>query len=923
MAMMSGFRRFFRRPTPEVRQDVDAELESHLEMKARELIDHGLEPEEARMEARRRFGNLASIRRQCIATQSRIARIAARTDWIGALLSDLRYAVRTLRKSPGFTAVVVLSLALGIGATSTIFSALNPILLRPLPFSDPDRLVHISEDSAERPNARRIPMLSTYVEWKEHSPALEQIEWVVPNTQVNTTPGIDGAERTAIQWVSPGLFSMLGVQPILGRNFVPEDAFPWEWVSTEARPSGGVIFSYGFWQRRFGGDPDIIGQTWAQNWANHVVVGVMPPGFQVFSWNETDLWEPFDNAYGGRWMQPIGRLNPGVNVELARTQLDGIARRLDQSGVSSESGWRVRVDPLHEFASGRYTSNLYLLMGAAVLVLLIACTNVASLLVGRATNRHRELTTRAALGAGRLRLVRQLLTESVVLALLGGALGVLLALVGTGLFVSLAPTWYLPAEEIRVDGTVLGFTLGLSLLTAILFGMAPAVRASNPDLARSLKEAGRGSPGGPRPLVQNLLVGSQIALTLVLLAGAALMANSFIRLAAVDRGFNPEHLLTARIDLGSSYNTRYRSVRNGSGILTISPEADIFYREVLERLRALPGVEAAEMTRPESAFTIRLGRAFRLLSAPALPPGEQLPRAPYYEVSSGFFSAMEIPLLRGRAFTQRDTEGSPWVAVINETMARQFFPDEDPIGKLLQAVRVGSGNLSLPPATIRKPREIVGVVGDVRLANSRYVPGPKIYVPYTQHPVEYVGGNRVHLSMQLLLKTTAEPLSLAADVRSIVVDLDPEVAVYDIQSMEALLEGTFNAERFWMRALGIFATLALVLAVVGIYGVVSYAVGQRTHEIGVRMALGAQRTDVLGMVLRQGLVMSVGGVIVGVLGAVAATRLISSWLYGVEATDPATFAIVSLVLVGIALLASYVPARRATRVDPLIALRSE
>lgn len=416
MALMPGFRRLFQRPTPEVRQDVDAELEMHLEMKARELIDDGLGPEEAHREARRRFGNLASIRRQCVAAQSRIARVAARNDWIGALLGDLRYAVRTLRRSPGFTAVVMLSLALGIGATSTIFSALNPILLRPLPFADPDRLVHISENSAERPDARRVPFHSTYLEWKEHNSVFEQLEFVGSYTEMHTFSAIDGAERNAAQWVSPGLFRLLGVEPILGRHFGVDD-----------KDGEHLILSYGFWQRRFGGDPDIIGQTlvgWEGGGAA-IVVGVMPPGFRIFSWNEADFWYPNDTETLGvsRWMEPIGRLKGGVSKEGAQTQLDAIARRLDESGVSAESGWRVRVDPLHEYASERFTSNLYLLMGAAVLLLLIACSNVASILVGRATNRHREITTRAALGAGRLRLIRQLLTESVVLALFGGALG--------------------------------------------------------------------------------------------------------------------------------------------------------------------------------------------------------------------------------------------------------------------------------------------------------------------------------------------------------------------------------------------------------------------------------------------------------------------------------------------------------------------
>ena len=831
------------------------------------------------------------------------------------LLNDLRFAVRTLRKSPAFTAVVVLSLALGIGATSTIFSALNPIVLRPLPFTDPDRLVAISEHSAQRPDARRIPRLSTYLAWREHNQAFEQIEWAIGSTSVYTYPGAVGAERNAVQWVSPGLFRFLGVEPILGRNFVPEDALPGSQSSGRTSGQDAVILSYGFWQRRFGGDPGIIGQTWA----DQVVVGVMPPGFRIYPWNDADFWQPLDTDYQDliRWMQPIGRLKPGVGIEQAQTQLDVIARRLDQSGVSADNGWRVRVEPLHERTSGRYTRNLYFLLGAAILVLLIACSNVASLLMGRGATRHREIMTRAALGAGRPRLMRQMLTESIVLALLGGALGVLVAHVGTRLFVVLAPTWYLPVEEIRVDGMVLGFTLGLSLLTMVLFGLAPALRASKPDLAESLKEGGGGSAGRSRQLVRNLLVGSQIALALILLTGTALMVNSLVRLMVVDRGFNPDHLLTARVSLdGSKYQTS-NAGREGQPI-EIRPQAELFYRQLLEQLRALPGVETAETASGPGAW-----RPFTALGRRAPPPGEQ-PGAQYSEATPGYFRAMGIPLLKGRFFTERDTESSPWVAVINEALARQYFPDEDPIGKFLQASLTRPPR-EVSPAGIDQPREIVGVVGDTRLWNPRRAPGPTIHVPNTQHPTEYghPSGVRIHLNKQLVIKTTLEPMSLAADLRRVVADVDPEEAVFDIQTMTAWLDGSVGTERFWMRALGIFATLALVLAAVGIYGVISYAVAQRTHEIGVRMALGARRTDVLGMVIRQGMVLSVGGVIVGVLGAVAATRLLSSWLYGVEATDPATFATVSLVLVVIALLATYVPARRATRVDPLIAMRSE
>ena len=470
-------------------------------------------------------------------------------------------------------------------------------------------------------------------------------------------------------------------------------------------PRGGdysaIIISHGFWQRLFRGDPNIIGEKLGDS----LIVGIMPPGFRIFSWNEADVWESFtDWGAGQRWLEPIGRLKPGVSIEGAQTQLDGIARRLDQSWVSDESGWRVRVEPLHEYTSGQFTSHLYLLLAAAVLLLLIACSNVASLLMGRAATRHHEITTRAALGAGRLRLMRQLLTESVVLALAGGALGVVMAQVGTRLFVILAPYWYLPAEEIRVDGIVLGFTLGLSLLTAILFGMAPALRASNPDLVGTLKQGGRGSVGGSGLRIRNLLVGSQIALTFVLLVGAALMINSLVRLVALDRGFNPEHLLTATVDLQGD---RYMSQKGESpqDVFVVSAEVDLFYGELLERLRVLPGVEAAEIA---SVGHGGAGFMFSILGRPVPPPGERPPWALYRETSPGYFRAMGVPLLKGRSFTEGDTESSPWVALITERIARQYFPDEDPIGRFLQTPLLEPNDWraqELPPATISRDRE--------------------------------------------------------------------------------------------------------------------------------------------------------------------------------------------------------------------------
>jgi putative ABC transport system permease protein len=747
---------------------------------------------------------------------------------------------------------------------------------------------------------------STLLAWREHSKSLEGLNSQYVNTILEKYPGIEGAERVGVQYVSVGYFRLLGVAPILGRHFVAEDALPPDVTRTDGEDS--IIISHGYWQRRFGGDAEILGQTLD----NQVVVGVMPAGFEAWPWNRTDIWKPIEDDLreGG----PVGRLKPGVSKEQALAELEGIARGLDESMFSAEGGWRLQLMSLHESGARFFKSNLYLLMGAAAFVLLIACSNVASLLLGRAASRQREITTRAALGAGRLRLVRQMLTESIVLALAGGALGVLLARVGIVLFVALSPAWYEPPSgaheaplgEIHIDGMVLVFTLGLSLLTAAFFGTVPALRASKTDLAVSLKKGARLSAGTSRPLAHKLLVGSQIALTFVLLTGAALMINSLVRLTTFDRGFRPERLLTARLQLDQERYWPLQEI-DGNEVAVLSAEVDTFYRELLEQLRAVPGVATVEVATVDR-------RIFTRLPGPPLTLNESSlrDRAEYREASPGFFALMGIPLLQGRSFTERDTDGAAWVAVINETMARLHFPNEDPIGKILHA---GMDN----------PREIIGIVGDYEARSPKLGQRAGIYVPHTQHLTVFTlpGKASFLANRQLILETNLDPMSLAADVRRIVATMDPGAAAHTIETMRTTLDRTLTTERFWMRALAIFAIVALTLAVVGIYGVVAYSVAQRTHEIGVRMALGAQQADVLTMVMRQGMALSVGGVIVGLLGAIAATRLLETWLYEVEATDPATFAAVAVTLVGITLLATYIPARGATRVDPVNALRSE
>jgi putative ABC transport system permease protein len=811
--------------------------------------------------------------------------------------------------NPGVTAVAVLSLALGIAANTTIFSVINTILLRPFPVEDPDRLIVLYETNRKR-GGWRIPTAATHLEWKKHSQFVEDIALTDISGGPSTLSGLSQAQRVNLSYNSPNFFSVLGVRPFRGRTFLPEDA-PWGDGTT-------VVISYSLWQRSFEGDPDIVGREVAIEDHKKTIVGVMPPGFSaVPSRRKVDVWMAWTARNPSiRWLQPIGRLRRDATIEQAQAEMDTFARRLEQEHPETNEGWGVGVETLHEYTVGGYRRVLYLLLGAVGFVLLIACINVANLTLARATARQKEMAVRASLGARRLRLLRQLLTESLLLALLGGVLGMLLAFWGIWIFVALAPTWFARTAEISIDATVLGFTLGIALFTGILFGLAPALKASKPDLNESLKETQRPSAGRSRHTGRNLLVVAEIGLALVLLVGAGLMINSFLRLQGVDPGFDPNNVLTAEFLLGGP---KYFQQLEGN-TKRVTPQGVIFFQQVLERLRALPGVVSASVSHmAPPGFTPF--HTFRIAGPSAQPPGRPL-GAGYSEVSPDFFHTLRIPLLKGRYLSERDVEGSPWVVVINETMARRIFPDEDPIGRLLHVkIRGGSSVLTVEED---RPREIVGVVGDVRQWGPRGDPPPIMYGSYRQHVTDYPGGGyTVHLRKDLLIRTVSDPMSLAGTVSKIVAQVDKDQAVFGIKSVEQDLSDSLATQRFWMRLFGIFAGLAVILAAVGIYGVMSYVVSRRTHEIGVRMAMGAKRGDVLKLVVGQGLKLTLIGVAIGIAGGLAMTRLVRSFLYEVKPTDPLTFAAVSLVLAAVALAACYIPARRATKVDPMVALRHE
>lgn len=826
---------------------------------------------------------------------------------------DLRYGVHMLLKSPVFTAVAVFSLALGIAANSTIFSVVNTLLFRPLPFANPHQLVLVWERviSQQQQPERRNPRFATFSELRAQSQSFQQMELIALGSDLVTLAGVEEGGQVRVAYVGRNLFQLLGVKPVLGRSFLAEDA---------TNHVSAAVIGHSLWQSRFSGRNDVLGKKLIVDGSIYTVIGVMPPGFWVVPWDSTvDVWLPTDPSRNpnSRWLTPMARLKPGVTTRQAEVEAGAITRRVEESQTPATSRLETNVEDLHQALLGGLRTELYFLLGTVGFVLLIACTNVANLLLARGTARQKELALRSALGAGRLRLIRQFLTESLLLALLGGLMGVFLTVWGIDLFAALAPGWFPLTDRIRIDTTVLSFTLGVSLLTGVLFGLVPALQASKPNLIESLKEGKGRSAGTLRSRGRNLLLISEVSLALILLVGAGLMMNSFLRIKRVNPGFNPAGLLTAEVFLGG---TKYWQNMPGD-MKRVTPQGDLFFQQVLERIDRIPGVGSA-------GFITRLptqgsgGRLLTVVGRPAPPPGEQ-PLVGYNEVSPRVFQTLRIPLLKGRYLTEQDVEGSPWVVVINESMAQKYFPNEDPIGKLLR-LSVAASWIGLHDAAEDHPREIVGVVGDVKQYGLRSNSPAIMYGSHHQHPWEYPGGYYAdHLRKSLVIRTTLDPMSLAPAVRKAVAEVDKDQPAYDFMTMEQRLAESIVMERFMMHLFGVFAGLALILAAVGIYGVMSFFVNQRTHEIGVRMALGALRKDVLLLVVKQSLKLTSIGVVIGLGASLGLARLIAGALYGVTASDPVTYLGVSLFMTGVAFLASYLPARKATRVDPMLTLRSE
>jgi putative ABC transport system permease protein len=800
----------------------------------------------------------------------------------------MRFAVRMLRKNWSVSAIVVVVLALGIGANTSIFSVVNATLLRPLPYADPDKLVRLSEDS---PN---VPQMSisypNLLDWREQNKVFSGLAGMQFRS-LNLT-GKSEPERLSGRAVSAEFFDVLGIKPAQGRSFAAEED------RSGANPA--CIISHGLWQRRFGSDPEIINKQISLSGASYTVIGVLPASYAFGT--PTDVFVPLGlraDEMKERGSHPgiyaIARLKPGVTVEAARAELIAMAQRIgEQYGMKGNS---ATLTPLREVFVDDIRTTLLILFGAVGFVLAIACANVANLLLARAATRHKEMAIRTALGAGRLRIIRQLLTESMLLALVGGGIGLLLAIWGIDLLRTAGADSLPSTAVVKLDGRVLIFTLGVSLLTGIIFGLAPALGSAKSGLHDTLKEGGRSSTaGGRRHWLRSTLVVTEVALSLVLLVGAGLLIKSFFRILDTDPGFKPQNLLTMQLALNPKKD-------EGAKVLN-------FFNDLNRRLAALPGVEAAAFSNG-----IPLGgtadTSFAIVGRPKPEPGNQ-PQTMMYITGPEYLQAMGIRLIKGRFFTMQDTQKSPRVAVIDEAFARQQFPNEEPLGHYL----AGDGKDN-PDA------EIVGVVAHVKHFGLDAVERiqPQMYLPFNQAPDDILPF--LAPRMNLIIRTSADPLNLTAAVRREVQALDPNQPVYNVSTMERTIEQSLDTQRLSMTLLAILASLALILAAVGIYGVMSYTVSQRTHEIGIRLAIGAQPRDVFRLVLGQGMTLTLIGVVVGLMGAFGLTRLMTRMLFGVEPTDPTTFAAIAILLIGVALVACYLPGRRATRVDPLVALRYE
>jgi predicted permease len=862
---------------------LDEELQFHIEMRTEEFVAEGMAPEQARRRAVRLFGNPLLLKER--------TRDMDTIRWIETVAQDLRYAARMLRKSPGFTLVAVLALALGIGANTAIFSVVNGVLLRPLSYPDPDLLMLIFESSSEF--AQGSVSYPNYLDWRRENRSFTDLG-AFRSDDFNFT-GAGEPEQLSGEYVSPSVFPVLGVNPMLGRHFLPEEG--------RRGAACTVMLAYGFWQQRFAADPNILGRNLTLNSVSCAVVGVVPRDLRfredakvyvpIEQWNSVEL--RMRESHPG--LAVVGRLKPGVSIAAAQAEMASICNALARQYPFTNASRGAKVVRMKDDMVGYIRPTLLLLAGAVGLVLLMACANVANLLLARATARKRELAIRAALGAGRGRVIRQLLTESVLLSVAGAFAGLLLARWGTGLVLAAAPAFLPRSQEIGIDPYVLLFTLAISVVTGVLFGLAPAFQGAHASPLEFLKEGSRGAGGG-RHRAEGIFVAVELGLAVVLLAGAGLMLQSIWRLWRVDPGFNTGHVLTAQVALSPS-------------VMSSPPAVRLAYQQLLERVAGIPGVRSAAITTMVPLGERDGENSFWPGGGPQ-PAPDQMISAMFYIVTPDYPSVMQIPLRRGRFLTNRDTQASPPVVVIDDVLAKHIFPGQDPVGRQIGLMAIG-------------PVQIIGVVGHVKhwgldsddTSNIR----DQIYFPFLQVPDKFM--TEAVTGLTLVVRSGPEPMSLASEVRAQVAGPTKDQPIYLVRTVEQIISASLGQRCFTMLLLIIFASVALLLATVGIYGVMSYSVTRRRHEMGIRATLGASRREIIGLVLRQGMSLAAAGLAAGLVAAIAVTRFMARLLYGVRPADPGTLAAVTLLLGVISLLACYVPARRATKVDPLVTLRHE